>query len=1445
MRRSILPLLFILFIAGISNGYAQTALPYSINFGESQEGWSVIDNSTKPGTTWKYEPRYAYIQGNYYGSVALKMDYSSECNDYYISPGFELKKGVAYTAEFNACFQQDGNGYKLAFKCGTSKDDASSFATTFRNLELDDNSEYPAAQKVEFGVPSDGTYYFAFHNTSESFNCTTFLFEFKLYEEGGSGENPEEVIVNTPYSIDLRTSTKDWQAVDNNKDGKTWTPMSGFGPILGMALSEQHDDDYLSPMVTLKKGQIYKITTDVAVDGDPKGYDIVTLRQGTDKENLTSIKQLDLTNSGENIQESFFTPQADGNYYFSFHNTSTGGGNPVYLYSFAIEEYKEIIPEEKEIFSTDFTGSDPLNGWTIIDDNNDDVSWGLIDGYNGPVYDGNTSAAAANDWLILPAINLASGKDYLIKYTISQAGAFEADTYEIKYGKSQTVAGMTENVISETLNLGSGTVDKVARFTSTSTGNAYIGFRITTPNPNGVVSVDKVAVYEVDKARPKAVEFLSGTSNYTKKSVTLKWTNPSLDIANAPIINNLDINIYENGVKVGTLEDREPGAEETYTYYPENFGGYVNLQVNASTNDLESLPVEITLNLDDVQGEAVLLQDFSLNSNSDFEKWVIENVNGGETWFYSEYYKELSMKKNNREANNDWAITPGVKLEPGKRYIVDFEVSTNITYPGNLKVWLGDSQTNTGMTKELISLDNICYNGYTKTVTPQFSVETEGVYYIGFQAGKAENGMYLRNASIRYIEPETGEVPTFELPYTQNFDDNTEIPEGWKIVRSNDTYGFYVLDVKANAPVWGINAPSAPNALIAKKDAPIGRYELAYTPKYLFEAGKTYEVSFMLQMFQQDMNNMFKVYKATEQNEDAIAGEALLETNENTLFSWAEKKITITVTEDTEYLFVFKVTNNNDKGGAVMIDNFKVAEVEDVEPIEPVTPVAVKNLKAENKGGNTIALTWNQPLLDIDGNTIQKGSVIKTKIYDGEEVLGETETVVSDEVSNAVPMSFQYTYTDVNRFKEQKVYKCMPYMEDKEGETTSTILTLSSFTTGYLKEYIYTYDFTEDLDGWNATDSDEDGNTWKHENAMAVTNGSDEWLISPEAALTPDKSYFVLCEFSTDAENSVDITFTRGNAATVEAQTEVIKAYDNVIVSNTAVFEIGGTFNPENEANYFGIHVENENGSSVQVKSVKVMRLFTMDEPEELPYEESFENPLEINEATNFTNKWGRRTSTSQLFNVTKLSGDPISANSGDYALVANEFDLRGREEVLFTPYFTFEAGETYEISFYLYMPGNGDNITTGQVIVAYTQDESGLPLPVIMNIAEPVKEWKQFKVRYKAEYDMDHCLYFEFTSTAANAGIIAFDDFKIEHVEGTGISETERNEMYYAHNTSVLYLPETVESVSIFNMQGQMVMETENNSGEMQLSGLNSGIYVVKAVTAEGETTYLKINKK
>ena len=161
-------------------------------------------------------------------------------------------------------------------------------------------------------------------------------------------------------------------------------------------------------------------------------------------------------------------------------------------------------------------------------------------------------------------------------------------------------------------------------------------------------------------------------------------------------------------------------------------------------------------------------------------------------------------------------------------------------------------------------------------------------------------------------------------------------------------------------------------------------------------------------------------------------------------------------------------------------------------------------------------------------------------------------------------------------------------------------------------------------------------------------------------------------------------------------------------------------------------------------------------------------------------------------------------------------------------------------------MPGNGENITIGGLYEAYTQDESGIELPLLQAMTEPAKEWTKYLVKYTPKYDMDYCFYFKFLATVANSGIIAIDDFKIEKVSGgSGIAEVEDNGgIYYAQSTSTLYVPENIEQVSIFNMQGQLVLDTENADGTISMANMSKGIYIVKAVNAEGNVISLKVMK-
>lgn len=47
MRRLLLLIFAFVSFVGINVGRAQSALPYEINFGDSQDGWSAVDNTVR------------------------------------------------------------------------------------------------------------------------------------------------------------------------------------------------------------------------------------------------------------------------------------------------------------------------------------------------------------------------------------------------------------------------------------------------------------------------------------------------------------------------------------------------------------------------------------------------------------------------------------------------------------------------------------------------------------------------------------------------------------------------------------------------------------------------------------------------------------------------------------------------------------------------------------------------------------------------------------------------------------------------------------------------------------------------------------------------------------------------------------------------------------------------------------------------------------------------------------------------------------------------------------------------------------------------------------------------------------------------------------------------------------------------------------------------------
>lgn len=399
------------------------------------------------------------------------------------------------------------------------------------------------------------------------------------------------------------------------------------------------------------------------------------------------------------------------------------------------------------VFSYDFTTTNNLNEWTVIDNNNDGIQWGMMNGMKGIVYNGNTTEVAANDWLISPSFAVQSGKYYIIEYTVAQRGSFSTDIINVHYGSEVTTSSSTL-LIEERYDHHAGMVTRRCHVAAEQSGNVQLGFNITSAASNGIVTLKSVSVKETTNQIPSQAPAIAVTSNFTNKTVTVKWYNPQRDVNDIVITQPMTAKIYENGVVVATLNDMEAGAQEEYTYSPQNFNGMVVIGLTLSIDELESEIVEQEINLDDYQGEVTTLVTLPINNSSDFaNNWEVINVDGGSTWEY--YNKGASIS--GYAAVNDWLFSPSVELEANTRYVLCYKLASSQALCADVEMTIGTGTSTSSHTQVVDSYDDLYQNGFGEYQSPQFTVPVSGTYNIGFHATYVGNYLDIKDISVGYV----------------------------------------------------------------------------------------------------------------------------------------------------------------------------------------------------------------------------------------------------------------------------------------------------------------------------------------------------------------------------------------------------------------------------------------------------------------------------------------------------------------------------------------------------------------------------------------------------------------------------------------------------------------------------------------------------------------------
>ena len=826
--------------------------------------WAIIDKSSSTGDAWNFNG-YAFYDTAAYkyfpGMRILQSTYNSPQDDWLISPDLNLKKGYKYTA--TTASTREKESATLTLELGQSRSDVSGFkaldtltpATTYTDDRFKD---------VEFTVEEDGVYNLAYHvyedpsMSSDNRKQKTYVFGLKVVGEKSTA--PEPVIV-TPadvadlmaeYDKDNTKVTLSWTNPTKDADGNDLTVKVGAKVYEGETLIETINElegettskTYV-PGEPLYATHIYTVKTFVGdKEAEGKSVNVVIEKPKVAPANVEDLISLysevnktitlSWTNPTKDANGDELTEKAGAKVYEGETLIETidelEGDNTTKVYTPAEPLYAKhtytvktfVGDKESEGRSTivDLTGEEPkdvpytanltsgddINDFSILDANNDGVTWDTTEGISGITYNSDNASVAALDNISTPAIKFEAGKNYAITAKFSRQGAFDPDSIIVRVVSSEENTEVAKYAVSDEDGL-----EKSVRYICNTTADAMVDFGIVTPNAqNGQISLLSVDVREIEKATPMAVENLEGVVNSNDKTVTLSWTNPTKDTEGYAIAEKLGAKIYADGELVETI-DELTGETTTKVFSPATFSGKSLYSVYAFIGENNSEEKSVEVNLDDKTGEEVLVKNFS--SDFDQNAWTIISGGNGGAWKFD--YQDVFDFNYQRggAVEDDWLISPAVALSAKDRFVVKYKLKTARDYDASVEVTIGAGNTVNDQTQVLASHNNLKQNGFGDFTTEQFSVPADDYYNVAFHVTNANYFVDVRGVAIYSIgEPTTPDVDPTSINAVKigvvaynKANGTLFVPAGSK-VQVYSANGATAIDTMANGEALNLNS---------------------------------------------------------------------------------------------------------------------------------------------------------------------------------------------------------------------------------------------------------------------------------------------------------------------------------------------------------------------------------------------------------------------------------------------------------------------------------------------------------------------------------------------------------------------------------------------------------------------------------------------------------------
>ncbi len=1116
-------------------------------------------------------------------------------------------------------------------------------------------------------------------------------------------------------------SLGEWTQVDNTGAYPYWGGHKN-GAAISIEVGISNDDYLVSPEIALQAGKTYQVA--VAIHEKAYTMDAATLNvvYGTGSDIASFADAGEVTLTAGSTPSVLLTVPSDGNYKIALHCTSTGGydfgSGQIFVSSVSVTDAEEggsgdepqsvAVPYEYTFSSATFD-----EGWSKYDANDDSYEWSASSTY---VYS-YIAYGTNNDYLFSPAFALEAGKTYSVTVAMNDYTTNNGETViDVMYGTGNDGAAYTSIGKLEINPGGTSTVT----FSVPQNGDYQIAFHDTSSS-NGTSSIYltsfSIAPDEGGGDTPAEVAEMPYSIDFSTTDWTGKWNASDLDgdgrtwgynsdyatdgyaqtrcnsngtndwlvsplfhfeegreyeitvLARQNSYNmasqytNLAVKVmfgdqnYSPAKEIGTVEPMNIvlGKPNTFKFTADVTadvtGDFPVSIVNATNGETISLNVaNFSIVCTSGQGSSTELKlpysyDFKTNALGEWETFDAngDNVTWGENSFKGcgVCVKDASSSNS---SDDDYLVSPGTfSLEAGKIYTATLALGSfsNVGTENNIDLVMGSGDDFT----QYETIDSFTLTEETKkngSTTINFTVDKAGSYRIGLHNHSVGAIWYIEKFDLsEYTAPELPEGVLLD----KDFNDGVDM--GWTI-----------LDENADENPWqfvdGIDGISLP----AKRGSQGNHNDWLISPAMTLEGGKAYVVSYTLVASTNNAPATVVAAYGTDATAAAMTTTIATESIENETITHYYR---ITPAANGTYYLGFQASSAAGGNGTVSVVAVKVAESEGITPLAPTELTAEPSIKA-----GTVALSWTNPTMDTE-NIALDGNITLRIVRNG-----ETVDVISGQPGE------QMSYIDhPTPFEGEASYQVIAYVDESrlsEAATASAIL--DDFQGERNELYSWGGTYGSGFDKWTVINKN-GGNTWTHpvtyfDDYWEINYGkpSDDWLISPEVALTTGRRYVIEVEVKSGTNQPAELEFYTGQGTSDSYM-------NNLVFSITAEGNGSQTYTSEQ----FTVNADGQYNLGVRAVNISTqteLRKYTIyyyenldTDPEEVPYTEDFAD--------------------ADLAGWSFADGSTFAVADG--ALTSSQ-NGEPRSEIVYSPLINLKGGYTYEVTFDYAFDGADDGST-------------------------------------------------------------------------------------------------------------------------------------------------------